>query len=205
MAALAEVAGYRRFLTAATISAFGSTITPLAVLLLVVNKLHGDSFALGLVSAAQWLPYLLFGLVAGALLDRRRRLPLQRGTDVGSALVLGLIPLLAWRGELDLATLLIVMFCFGLFSLVNSVASQAFLPRLVPAPLLPAANARYDVGRASAETSGPALAGALVSWLGGYLGQPLGYRPVLLLAAVGFGLVASGLSAGPVRTARFVS
>lgn len=169
MTGLGEVPGYRRFLTAATVSAFGSTITPLAVQLLVVNKLHRNSFALGLVSAAQWLPYLLFGLVAGALLDRRRRLPLQRWTDVGSAVVLGLIPLLTWLGGLTLPTLLAVMFCFGLFSLVNSVASQAFLPRLVPAPLLPAANARYDVGQASAETSGPALAGALVSWLGSAL------------------------------------
>ena len=163
---LTEVPGFTRFWAAATVSAFGSTITPLAVQLLVLQRLGGGTGAVGLVSAAQWLPYLLFGLLAGVLLDRRRRLPLQLGCDIGSGVVLIAIPMLAYAGLLGLGWLLVAMFGFGLLSLINSVASQSFVPRLVPGPLLPAANARFDQGQAAADTAGPALGGGLVSLLG---------------------------------------
>ena len=76
------------------------------------------------------------------------------------------IPVLAYAGVLDLGWLLVAMFGFGVLSLVNSVASQSFVPRLVPARLLPPANARFDQGLAAADTAGPALGGALVSLVG---------------------------------------
>jgi MFS family permease len=57
------------------------------------------------------------------------------------------------------------MIVFGLASLANDAASQSFLPRLVPPGLLTRANARLDQSDAVAQTSGPALAGGLVSLL----------------------------------------
>jgi predicted MFS family arabinose efflux permease len=55
---------------------------------------------------------------------------------------------------------------FGVLTLLNDAASQSFLPRLVPQSALLAANARIDQGSAVAQTSGPLLAGALISALG---------------------------------------
>lgn len=162
---LRDCAGFRPFWTAATVSGFGTYVTTLAVQVLVVVTLHQGAAGVGLVSAARWLPYLLFGLVAGVLADRSRRRPLLVGTDLARGVLLAAVPVLAVTDQLTLAILMIFMAVLGLMSLVNDAASQSFLPRLVPRHLLAPANARLDQSDAVAQTSGPALAGALVSLL----------------------------------------
>lgn len=162
---LREVPGFPAFWTASTISAFGTSVTTVAVQVLVVVSLHAGATGVGLVSAARWLPYLLFGLVAGVLVDRLRRRPLLMGTDLLRGLLLVLIPVLALTGRLSLGGLMAVLSAFGLLSLLNDAAHQSFLPSLVPAPLITSANARLDQGDAVAGTSGPALAGGLVALL----------------------------------------
>lgn len=157
--------GFLRFWSAAAVSGFGTYVTTLAIQVLVVVTLDEGAAGVGLVSASRWLPYLLFGLVIGVLVDRARRLPLLVITDFIRAVLLIVIPLLAVTGNLGLGGLMAFMVIFGLTSLVNDAASQSFLPRLVPAPALTPANARLDQSDAVAQTSGPALAGALVSLL----------------------------------------
>src|SRR4051794_4754140 len=157
--------GYLAFWTAATVSAFGTSVTTLAVQVVVVVTLHDGATGVGLVSSARWLPYLLVGVLVGVLVDRTRRRGLLVGADVGRAVLLTSIPVLSVTGRLTLGLLMVVMAGFGLLSLVHDAASQSFVPRLVPPPLLTQANARLDQSDAVAETSGPALAGALVSLL----------------------------------------
>ncbi len=157
--------GFRGFWAAATVSAFGSYVTTLAVQVVVVVTLHEGATAVGLVSSARWLPYLLVGLLVGVLVDRSRRRGLLVGADLGRAALLTAIPVLAVTGHLSIALLMVVMAGFGLLSLVHDAASQSLVPRLVPARLLTRANARLDQSDAVAQTSGPALAGALVSVL----------------------------------------
>jgi MFS family permease len=158
--------GFGRLWTASTVSGFGSYVTTLAVQVLVVVTLHEGAGGVGLVSSARWLPYLLFGLPAGVLIERSRRRPLLIGADLGRALVLVAVPLLALAGRLSLPVLMALMAVFGLLSLVGDAAAQSFLPRVVPRRLLTAANARFDQSSAVAQTSGPALGGGLVSLLG---------------------------------------
>lgn len=158
--------GFFRFWAANTVSDFGSYITSLALQVLVVVTLKGTATDVGLVGAARWLPYLLLGLVIGALVDRRRRKPVLVATDVARALLLAAIPGLWLLGWLSLPALMLFVAGFGLLTLLNDAASQSFLPRLVPAPSLLAANARIDQGTTVAQTSGPLLAGALVSLIG---------------------------------------
>ena len=129
-------------------------------------SLHGGAADVGLVNASRWLPYLLFGLVAGVLVDRARRRPLLVVTDLGCGLLLLTVPLLALTHHLGLAVLMALMMMFGLLSLLNDAAFQAFVPRLVPPDLLTRAHARLDQSSAVAETSGPALVGGLVSIFG---------------------------------------
>jgi MFS family permease len=151
---------------AVTISGFGTYVTSLAIQVLIVVTLHEGAAGVGLVSSARWLPYLLFGLVAGVLIERSRRRPLLIATDVGRGLLLIAVPLLALAHRLSLPVLMGFMAVFGLLSLVGDAASQSFLPRVVPSHLLTAANARLDQSDAVAQTSGPALAGGLISVLG---------------------------------------
>ncbi|GAA1660222.1 MFS transporter [Fodinicola feengrottensis] len=157
--------GFLRFWTASTVSGFGTYVTTLAIQVLIVLSLHQGSVAVGLVSAARWLPYLLFGLVAGVLIDRTRRRPLLVATDLGRGVLLVGIPLLAVTHQLTLSVLMAFMAVFGLMSLLNDAAFQSYVPRLVPTNLLTAAHARLDQSDAVSQTSGPALAGGLVSLL----------------------------------------
>lgn len=157
--------GFGSFWAAATVSAFGTYVTTLAIQVLVVLTLHGGAAEVGLVSAARWLPYLLFGVVAGVFVERTRRRPVLVTTDLARCVLLVAIPSLAATHRLSLAALVAFMAVFGLASLANDAASQSFLPRLVPPGLLTRANARLDQSDAVAQTSGPALAGGLVSLL----------------------------------------
>lgn len=156
---------FARYWAALTISGFGAAITQVALQLLIVNTMGLGSDATGLVNGARWVPYLVLGLVAGVLIDRMRRRPVMITADLIRGLLLILIPVLAVTGQLTLSALVIFMVIFGLLSLLHDAADMAFLPRLLPRSLVPAAHARLDQAGAVIQTSGPALAGLLVRLL----------------------------------------
>jgi MFS family permease len=162
---LRDSPGFVRFWMASTVSDFGSYITTIAVQVIVVFSLHKSAAGVGLVSAARWLPYPLFGLVAGVLVDRARRRHLLVITDLVRGLLLVAVPVLALTHHLSLVVLMLFMAAFGLMSLLNDAASQSLLPRLVPANQLTTANARLDQSGSVAQTSAPAIGGGLVSLL----------------------------------------
>ena len=158
--------GFRRFWAGEAVSAFGNYVTLLALQTLVVLTLEGTATQVGWVSSARWLPYLVVGLVVGALVDRRRRRPVMIATDLTRAVLLTAIPVAWATGVLSLPLLLVIVCAFGTASLINDAASMAFLPRLVPGEHLQRAHARIDGADAAAQTSGPALAGLLVNLVG---------------------------------------
>ncbi len=128
--------------------------------------LGGTATDVGWLNASRWLPYLLLGLVVGAVVERRRRKPILVTTDLGRGILLGLIPLFYWLGWLSLPVLFAFVAAFGLLTLLNDASSMSFVPRLVPPAGLLAANARLDQSASVAQTSGPLLAGGLVSLIG---------------------------------------
>ena len=186
MAAAARLTGlpaYVRLWTASTISAFGSYVSTLALQVLAAVTLRASAFEVGLLNAARWLPYLLFGLVAGVLVDRHPRRPVLVAMDLSRAVLLSAIPLLYVWHRLSLAALIVVVFGFGLMSLLFEAAEQSYLPRLVPRELLTTANARVYQGDSVAQTIGPLLGGTLIK----VIGAPL----AVLLDAVSY--LVSGL------------
>ncbi len=160
---LRGVPGYQRFWLGSTVSAFGDYFTSLAIQVMVVTTLAGSAADVGLVNGARWLPYMVFGLVAGAVVDRLRRRPVMIGADLVRAALLLVVPTLALTGSLSIWALAGFMAIFGLASLFGDSATQAFTPRLVPRAMLTQAHARIDQSAAVAQTSGPALAGGVVS------------------------------------------
>ena len=139
-----RIPGYLAFWSAYTVSGFGTYITTLALQVLVLQTLHGSAADVGLLNAARWLPYLLLGLIVGALVDRRRRKPILIGSDLARAVLLGAIPILYIAGWLNTAVLIVFVAVFGVFSLFGDAASQSFLPRIVPKLSLTAAHSRTD-------------------------------------------------------------
>ncbi|QFZ23056.1 MFS transporter [Saccharothrix syringae] len=179
---------FARFWAADTVSLAGTHVTTLALKAVAVLTLGASTTVAGLLESARWLPYLLLGLVAGVLVDRRRRLPLLIGTDFARAAVLALVPLLAFTGLLTIPLLAAIVLVFGTLSLFHDAAHQSFLPRLVTRQQLTDANARMEQTRSAAQGVGPLVGGALVKLIGG----PLAF----LVDAVSYlisGLVLSGL------------
>lgn len=160
------VPGFSRFWWGEAVSGFGSAITLLALQTLVVVTLQGTAVEVGWLNSARWLPYLVLGLVVGALVDRARRRPVMIATDLARAVLLTLIPL-AWSlGLLTFPLLLALVILFGTASLINDAASMSFVPRLVPRTQLQRAHARLDSADAVAQTAGPAMAGVLIRIIG---------------------------------------
>ncbi|MFM6847916.1 MAG: MFS transporter [Terrabacter sp.] len=157
---------FLRFWRASAVSGLGSYVTLFALQALVVLDLHGTATEIGWLNAARWLPHLVFGLLVGALVDGRRRLPLLVGTDLVQALLLLSIPVLWWLGGLSLPALLVVVALCGTAAVINGAAEMSFLPRLIEGRHLQPAHARIDGSDAAASTAGPALGGLLVSAVG---------------------------------------
>lgn len=157
---------FTRFWLGETVSSFGTYVTLLALQTLVVLTLQGTAQDVGWLNSARWLPYLVLGLIIGALVDRHRRRPVMVTTDLVRALLLIAIPA-AWAlGVLSLPLLLVIVAGYGTASLINDAASMSFLPRLVPRQHLQRAHARIDGADAVALTTGPVIAGVLIRVVG---------------------------------------
>ncbi len=145
-----------------SVSVFGSAITQLALPLTAVTLLNATPAQMGLLNAAQMLPFLLVALVAGAWVDRRRRRPIMLLADIGRAVCLALIPLSLWLGWLRMEVLYVLVFGIGVLTVIFDVAYYAFLPSLVRREHLVEGNSKLEVSNSVAEIGAPGLAGWLV-------------------------------------------
>jgi MFS family permease len=98
-----------KYWTGQTISNLGSSIT-LFALPLLVYKLTNSALNLGISSAANMLPYLLFGLLLGAWTDRINRKSMMILTNIGRAVIIATIPLMAFLGLLSIWWIYLVGF-----------------------------------------------------------------------------------------------
>lgn len=157
---------FRSYWYADAVGALGLAVMPVVVDVLVVTVLEASEAEVGLVRAAQFLPYLLVGLVAGAYVDRWRRRPVLVVTNLAQGLLLLAVPGLFVLGHLTVTTLALVLFAAGAFAVFTAAAEQSYLPDLVPRHLLVPANARVGQSNTVAQTSGPVVGGALVAAVG---------------------------------------
>ncbi len=145
-----------------TISNLGSSIT-LFALPLLVYKLTGSAINLGISTAANFLPYLLFGLLLGAWTDRVDRKRMMILTDLARALVIASIPLMAQFGTLTVWWIYAVGFVHSTLTICFEAGQFAAIPNLVNADDLVTANGRIQASYSGASVLGPLLAGALVA------------------------------------------
>lgn len=120
----------------------------------------------GWLQTAQTLPFLLFAIPAGIVVDRMPRPRLMALAEALRALSLVATLVLALAGVLDLASLAVLGFVGACGTVIYSVAAPALVPALVPAQDLAVANSRIELARTVAFAAGPALGGALVSGTG---------------------------------------
>ena len=148
-----------------TIARLGSQVTILALPLTAVLLLGAGPVETGLLVAAQMAPWVVAALFIGVWVDRLPRRPILIVSDVGSAVVIGSIPLSAALGALTLGQLYVVACLAGTFGIATELARGAFVPSLVGRDRLVEANSRLQASNAVSQVAGPSLGGILVQAL----------------------------------------
>lgn len=159
------------------VSTTGSGVSQIAYPLLVL-ALTGSPAQAGIVGALSALPYLIFSLPAGALVDRWDRKRVMILCDMGRALSMASVPIAATLWHLTIVQLYITATIEGTLFVFFNIAEVACLPRVVPKEQIPSA---------SAQNEGGTIAAYLISSpLGGFLYQSIGRTVPFLADAVSY-------------------
>ena len=156
---------FRKLWASLTITSFGAQITNLALPLTAALLLHASPMQMGVLVALETLPFALFSLHAGVLLDRVRKRPVVIAADLGRGLALVAIPVAAWFDSLSMGLLFGVGFLCGVQNVVGGAAYQVLLAQMAGRKRLVEVNAKISLGETSAALVGPGLAGGLIQVL----------------------------------------
>lgn len=174
MTTLVKNRNYRFLFSATAVSNLGDGIGALALPWLA-TLLTRDAGLIALVAFATRLPWFLFAIPVGVLVDRREHRLLILQADLFRLLLSlavialivsaqpgeapvggGLVPVLALSG---------LAFLFGCAEVVRDNAAQTFLPRVVTGPQLETANGQlWSIEQIMGSFVGPPLAGVLIAW-----------------------------------------
>ncbi|MGW4500654.1 MFS transporter [Micromonospora sp. NPDC004336] len=161
-----------------TASSIGSNVTTVALPLVAVTVLDTGTFGVAVLTAAAWLPWLLFGLPAGAWVDRLPRRPVMIACDLICALLFLSVPVAALLGVLTVGQLLVVALGAGLARVFFETAEQVYLPVLLRPEQVPEGNAKIQATQTASYVLGPGIAGVVA--------QVVGAVAALLLDALTF-------------------
>jgi predicted MFS family arabinose efflux permease len=142
-------------------SAASSIIYPLLIL-----ALTDSPSAAGVAGALRSIPYLIFCLPVGALIDRWDRKRVMVICDLGRALVVFTVPIALWLDLLTIWQLFAVAFVEGSLFVFFNLAEVAALPRVVPAAWLPQAAAQNEAAFSAAQIIGPSIGTLIYQTLG---------------------------------------
>jgi MFS family permease len=157
-------ADYWLYFVGRFISEIGSAFTLFALPLLIFKQ-TGSSVGMGASLAVSLLPYLLFGFIAGAVVDRVNRRALMIGIDIARVALLLSLPLLALGGELNLVLIYVVAFLGATLQIPFTASQLASVTHLVNKDQLATANGHIQAASSFAYVVGPVLAGAAVAMM----------------------------------------
>ena len=155
--------GFLRLWTAETISHLGSSFSALAMPIVAIQLLNAGPMEIAIINLADTLPFLVIGLLVGALIDRLPRRGVLIVADLGRAMLLLSLPISYALGLLSIPQLVIVGLLVGTLTVFFDVAYQAYLPSLIPKEDLVEGNSKLEISRSAAGLFGPSLAGALIA------------------------------------------
>ena len=133
---------------------------------LLILALTDSPTAAGVAGALRFIPYLLFSLPVGALIDRWDRKRVMILSDLGRAIAVGSLPIAMAFDALTLWHVYLVCFVEGALFCFFNIAEVAALPRVVPRAQLPEATAFNEAGFGAAHIVGPPLGTLLYQTFG---------------------------------------
>lgn len=164
--ALVQHPGFVPLWIADGLSNLGIFTFSLALQFLMIEVIGANQVEIGLARSAQWLPFLLFGLISGVIADRVRRKHLLIGTDIASSVIIFAIAGLAILGALSMPVLTVLVFALGSVAVLNGGTHQSFVADLLPPRLLTKGNVTLSQTYTAAQTLGPVIGGFLVRLIG---------------------------------------
>ncbi|MFF0778626.1 MFS transporter [Streptomyces sp. NPDC003720] len=180
---------FRRLLIGRTVSVLGGFMTMVTVMYQVWDMTRSTAWT-GAVGLAQALPLVVFGLFAGAWVDRADRRRVYLAATVGQAACSLLLAVQGFTGHVPVVVVLALVAVQSSFGALGAPAAGVFVPRLLPPEQVPAGLALNAVTGQTMMLLGPALAGVLLGRLGigaCYLLDALSFGPAFYGA---FGLPA---------------
>jgi MFS family permease len=173
---------FRLFFVGQVISQMGTWVQSVALIWLVLTLTH-SGVALGVTTALQFLPILLFGSWAGLAADRfdkRRLLIVAQALAALQALAMGALVL---AGAASVPVIYTLTFVFGLITALDNPVRRSFVVELVGSVDVPNAVGLNSALMTGSRVVGPALAGMLIAGVGVgwcFLVNALSYVAVLV-------------------------
>ncbi|MFB6957881.1 MFS transporter [Streptomyces sp. NPDC056309] len=160
-----RVRNYRLFFLGQVVSNTGTWMQRIAQDWLVLS-LTGSSAAVGITTALQFLPMLLFGLYGGVLVDRLPKRPTLLVTQSAMAVAGLALAVLTLTGQVQVWHVYLAAFAVGLATVVDNPARQSFVSEMVGPKQLQNAVSLNSANFQSARLVGPAVAGVMITGVG---------------------------------------
>jgi MFS family permease len=180
---LAHHRDFRQLWIGDTGSQLGTALGSLAIPYLAVTTLAATPFQMGLLGTLSGLGFLIIGLPAGAIVDRRSKRRVMMTADLGRAALLASLPVTWWLDALTLGQVMAVATVGGMLTVFFDVSYQSYLPFLVPDRQVVEGNAKLQASQSISQSAGPALGGLLLKSIG----------PAVVVAINGCGYLVSAL------------
>ncbi|MGW3202780.1 MFS transporter [Streptomyces sp. NPDC001135] len=160
-----KIRNYRLFFVGQVVSNTGTWMQRIAQDWLVLG-LTGSSAAVGITTALQFLPMLLFGLYGGVLVDRLPKRPTLLVTQASMAVTGLALAFLTLSGHVQVWHVYVAAFAVGLATVVDNPARQSFVSEMVGPEQLQNAVSLNSANFQSARLVGPAVAGLMITGVG---------------------------------------
>jgi MFS family permease len=178
-----HIRNYRLFAGGQVVSLTGTWMGRVAQDWLVYHVLtHNSSFALGFVTALQFVPTLFLGMYGGVLADRYSKRAMLVATQAAMGAISLLIGVLVVEHAVNLAGICALAVAFGIVSAIDIPIRQAFVVEMVGRDDLQNAVSLNSAVFNAARIVGPAMAGLLIDAVGtgpSFLLNALSYLAVI--------------------------
>jgi predicted MFS family arabinose efflux permease len=154
-------------LTAEVVSSTGGAMTFVALPWFVLTT-SGSPSRMSIVLAVEILPMALLGLPSGSVVSRFGARATMLVSDLVRAPLVALVPILHWTGDLSFAGLLAIVFLLGIFNTPYLSSQRSILPEIFgdDETVIAKASSLFGAAQQLPIVIGPAVAGALIAWIG---------------------------------------
>ncbi len=160
-----KIRNFRLFFLGQLTSQTGTWMQSVA-LIWVVLQLTDNGFALGLTTAAQFLPVLVLGAWGGVLADRVDRHHFMIGTQIAFTVLAGAFAVLMVFDQLSMPFIYGLSFLYGCVTAIDNPTRKSFVVDLVGTEDVPNAVALSSAMMTGSRVVGPSIAGLLITTVG---------------------------------------